>query len=151
MQDSRNPSSTGGVDMRLLTNNGVWGVAGQAIFSRNDNQDIGYGITGEIMKAAGKHFRGSFGGTVKNPELHINRLGFTPRSDLKHGYFWMQYRTRDDIWFIRNSWTNLNFYSDFTLLIILIIKIISISINIFLAQILIIFEFFFFLLPFSLS
>lgn len=111
-QERRHPAMTGGVDWRLFTKNGIWGVQGQVIFSRVDNENIGFGATGSFNKDAGKHIRGGFGFTVKDPHLHINKLGFTPRNDLRHTWGWVQYRTNDDWWIFKNTYNNFNLYAD---------------------------------------
>jgi Domain of unknown function (DUF5916) len=109
-QDSRHSSVTGGVDWRLYTNNGVWSVRGQTVFSRNDNENTGFGIDMAAEKTAGKHVRGAIGMTIKDVHLNLNRLGYLGRNDQRHGWMWMQYRTTDDWWIIRNSWNNINTY-----------------------------------------
>ncbi|MCP4566578.1 MAG: carbohydrate binding family 9 domain-containing protein [FCB group bacterium] len=111
-QDGEHPAVTGGADWRLLTNNGVWGFHGQTIFSRVDNEDVGFGLTGELEKAAGKHFRGCVMWTIKDPNLHINRLGYTSRNDDRRIATWLQYRTTDDWFIFRNTYHNFNFSSN---------------------------------------
>lgn len=109
-QDRRYPASTGGLDWRLYTKNGVWGTNGQVVFSRLDDSHTGFGFTGTLTKEAGKHIRGSVGSTIKDPYLNLNRLGFMSRNDYRSGWAWLQYRTQDNWWIIRNSWNNLNYY-----------------------------------------
>ncbi|GAB4318902.1 MAG: hypothetical protein Kow0074_08360 [Candidatus Zixiibacteriota bacterium] len=111
-QDERHPSTTGGVDWRLFTPGGGWEFSGQVVASRVDNQSTGFGWLAEFSKRSGKHWRGEIGATIKDPNLNISHMGFTPRSDLRHTYAWIQYRTQDDWWIIRNTWNNLNLYSD---------------------------------------
>jgi hypothetical protein len=107
-QDSRYPAVTGGVDWRLLTNSSSWCFRGQTIFSRVDNENIGYASDAVIEKCAGKHIRGAIGLVMKDKNLNINRLGYTQRNDVRNGWMWMQYRTNDDWWIVRNSWNNIN-------------------------------------------
>lgn len=111
-KDGVHPAVTGGVDWRLGTNNNYWILYGQAVFSRNDPSNTGYGVTAQIEKAGGKHVRGSIGGTIKSPELDISNMGYTPRVDTKRFSSWLQYRTTDDWWIFRNTYHNLNFYSE---------------------------------------
>ncbi len=108
-QDQFHPALTGGVDWRLYSGNSVWLFDGQAIFSRVDNENTGYGLDFDISKISGKHFRGSVGGTIKSPELSINRLGYTSRNDTKNINSWVQYRTTDKWWIVSESYNNLNF------------------------------------------
>lgn len=110
-RDSRHPAHTGGIDWRLFTDNSVWGANGQVVFSRVDEEEVGFGFTGEIRKDAGKHIRGAVGGTIKDPHLEVNHLGFISRNDIRHVWSWVQYRTQDDWWIIRNSWNNFNLYA----------------------------------------
>ncbi|HUU46687.1 MAG TPA: DUF5916 domain-containing protein [Acidobacteriota bacterium] len=110
-QDTYHPAVTGGVDWRLYTNNGVWNFNGQTVFSRVDNEDIGFGVSANLEKASGKHVRGSIGVTNKDPNLHINRLGYTSRNDYRVMSGWLQYRTQDDWWIFRNTWNNFNIQS----------------------------------------
>jgi hypothetical protein len=107
-QDTRHPASTGGVDWRLNTKGGGWAFTGQSVFSSVDNQDVGFGGIATIEKTAGKHWRGELGFVNKDVNLNINRLGFTSRIDERRFYSWLQYRTVDDWWIVRNTWTNLN-------------------------------------------
>ncbi|MEE8576838.1 MAG: DUF5916 domain-containing protein, partial [candidate division Zixibacteria bacterium] len=110
-QKNRNPEVTGGVDWRLYTNSGVWMTSGQVVFSRSDIDETGFGLTASFEKASGKHVRGSLGVTIKNPHLRINRLGYTGRANTKQYYAWVQYRTNDDFWIVRNTYNNFNVYS----------------------------------------
>ncbi len=109
-QDYHHPAMTGGVDWRLQTGNGLWGLRGQTVFSRVDNVNTGFGLDVTAEKLAGKHIRGAVGGTIKDPHLQINRLGFTSRNDQQNAWGWIQYRTQDDWWIIRNSYNNFNTY-----------------------------------------
>ena len=109
-QDARYPAVTGGFDWRLYTNDGMWYTDGQSIFSRVDPEHVGFATDISIGKDAGEHVRGAIGLTVKDPHLHINRMGFTSRNDTRHIWTWLQYRTQNDWWIIRNSWNNINFY-----------------------------------------
>jgi len=108
-QDNRNPTSTGGVDWRLSNTNSTTALRGQAVFSRVDPEHVGFGMTVAIDKMIGNHIRGTVGGTVKDPHLHINRLGYTGRTDSRRAYLWIQYRTRDDWFIFRNTFHNFNF------------------------------------------
>ncbi len=109
-QDNRYPVGTGGVDWRLSTDNATYDFSGQMVYSRLHGEKTGFGMTGRLSKNAGKYFRGSIGWTIKDPNLYINRLGFTARNDARSLNAWLQYRTTNDWWFIRNSWHNLNSY-----------------------------------------
>ena len=109
-QDSRYPAVTGGVDWRLNLVNNSWCFRGQTIFSRVDPEQTGFGLDFTIEKSAGKHVRGAVGGLIKDPHLEINRLGYTSRNDYRYGWGWLQYRTQDDWWIIRNTWNNLNYW-----------------------------------------
>ena len=111
-QDTYQPATTGGVDWRLATDDNKWGVRGQAIFSRTSSEDAGYGIDMTIEKLSGKHVRAAIGGTIKNPSLDINRLGFSSRVNSRSTWAWVQYRTSDDWWIIRNSYNNINLNSN---------------------------------------
>ena len=110
-QDRKNPISTGGLDWRLLTKNGIWGFSGQTVYSRVDNENTGYGFEGEFEKAAGEHICGSIGINIKNPDLNLNRLGYLSRNDSRGGWAWLQYRTNDDWWIFRNTYHNINGYT----------------------------------------
>lgn len=110
-QEFYHPATTGGLDWQLYTKNGVWGFGGQSVFSRVDDEHVGFGLAAEVFKAAGKHIRGSIGMTIKDPHLEINRLGYTSRNDYRSGSIWVQYRTQDDWWIVRNSYNNLNGYA----------------------------------------
>ncbi|MEW5796620.1 MAG: DUF5916 domain-containing protein [Candidatus Zixiibacteriota bacterium] len=109
-QDTRHAAVTGGLDWRLFTNNSAWYVRGQSVFSRVDPEHVGFGLDLTLGKDAGKHVRGAVGITVKDPHFQINRLGFTERNNIRNTYLWMQYRTNDDWWIVRNSRNNVNFY-----------------------------------------
>jgi hypothetical protein len=110
-QDTRHPAVTGGVDWNLYTNNGVWRAHGQTVFSRVDPENIGYGVDLTFEKAAGEHVRGSTGIHFRDPHLNLNHIGFLDRNDYRHAWSWLQYRTSDDWWIIRDSWNNFNFYA----------------------------------------
>lgn len=110
-QDSRDPATTGGVDWRLTNSNSTMSFRGQSVFSRVDDQNIGFGMTAHIDKMFGKHFRGEIGATVKDVNLHINRLGYTSRNNSRRTFMWVQYRTQDDWFIFRNTYHNLNFYA----------------------------------------
>lgn len=107
-QDTRYPSVTGGVDWRLQTNNGDWGLQGHSVFSRNDNQHVGFALYTELQKRSGEHWRGELGINIKDPHFNINRLGFSSRNDFRQVFGWVQYRTQNDWWIVRNTYNNLN-------------------------------------------
>ncbi len=107
-QDGRHPAVTGAGDWRLLTNNGVWCFHGQSVFSRVDDEQVGFATDATFRKEAGRHLRGAIGTVIKDRQLQINNLGYTSRNDWRSGWFWLQYRTSDDWWIVRNSWNNLN-------------------------------------------
>lgn len=111
-KDGVHPAMTGGIDWRLGTNDNQWLCYGQTVFSRVDPENTGYGITAQIEKTGGKHVRGSIGGTIKSPELDISNMGYTPRVDTRKFSSWVQYRTTDDWWIFRNTYHNLNFYTE---------------------------------------
>ncbi len=111
-REGRHPAVTGGLDWRLYTNDGKWYARGQAIFSRVDPEDMGYGFDLTMGKDAGEHTRGCFGFTLKNRNLNINHLGYNGRNNSRSAYGWVQYRTNDDWWIVRNSWNNVNFCAD---------------------------------------
>jgi hypothetical protein len=110
-QDKYHPEVTGGLDWRLFTNNGRWLARGQAIFSSTEDTQNGYGFDLTLEKANGKWVRGAVGFTLKDPHLDINKLGYTGRVNSKQVWSWVQLRTSDDIWIVRNSWNNFNFHS----------------------------------------
>jgi len=101
---------TGGVDWRLQTKNNSWGINGQTVFSRVDNEDVGFGVDVNLEKRGGEHWRGEVGIVNKDPNLNINRLGFTSRNDYREIWTWIQYRTSNDWWIIRNTWSNINYW-----------------------------------------
>jgi hypothetical protein len=107
-QNNRNPISTGGLDWRLVTAPGSYGVSGQVVYSRLNGDNIGYGIDGQIEKLSGKHTRASIGGLYYDKKLNLNRLGYLSRNDQKNIWGWFQYRTEDDWWIFRNTYHNFN-------------------------------------------
>ena len=110
-QDQRYPVVTGGADWFLTTNDGTWIVNGQSVFSRNDPDHTGFGFTGQVLKNAGRHWRGSASVMIKDRHLDLNRLGYLGRNDQRRVTGWVQYRTSDDWWIVRNSWNNFNLFS----------------------------------------
>jgi hypothetical protein len=110
-QDTYHPATTGGLDWRLCTNDNAWAVTGQAVFSRVDPDHTGYGATINLEKTGGKHIRGSIGGTVKDPHLRINRLGYTARYDTRLVSAWVQYRNLNPWWIFKETYHNFNFQS----------------------------------------
>lgn len=109
-QDTYHPAMTGGVDWRLNTKDNQWNLNGQTVFSRVDDQDIGFAVDATIQKRGGEHWRGSVGIVNKDPNLNINRLGFTNRNDFREIWSWIQYRTQNDWWIVRNTWNNINYW-----------------------------------------
>jgi hypothetical protein len=109
-QDARHPATTGGIDWRLSSEDGSWIAQGQSVFSRNDNENTGFGLDAEFQKLGGRHILGEVGFTIRDPHLELNRLGYLDRPDWQHGRLWVQYRTQEDWWIVRNTWNNLNFY-----------------------------------------
>jgi len=107
-QDTRHPSLTGGVDWRLRTNSNTWYFNGQAVFSRNDGENVGYGVDCSLGKDGGAHWRGALGFEIEDRYLNINKLGFLGRNDYRDVWTWIQYRTTNDWWIVRNSWNNFN-------------------------------------------
>jgi len=111
-QDSYHAHVVGGLDWRLFLDKGnAWLFTGQAVGSRVDPDDIGYGFYAEIYKCAGQHWRGEVNTTFKSPELQINRLGYTSRSDTRKVATWIQYRATDDWWIFHNTYNNFNAWS----------------------------------------
>ena len=106
------PAITGGVDWRLTTNDNAWVVRGQAIFSRVGYTPAAGGFTTALEKSGGKHVRGEIGFTAKDPNLRINRLGYTPRVDSRRAWSWLQYWTKGEWWIIRESYNNINYSSE---------------------------------------
>jgi hypothetical protein len=102
---------TGAIDWRLFTKNGMWGIDGQSIFSRVDNEKVGFATDLTIRKESGRHMRGAVGTVLKDPHFHINKLGYTSRNDYQEFWTWWQYQTQDDWWIVRNSWNNINYGS----------------------------------------
>ena len=111
-QKSYNPTTTGGFDWRLSTNNNSWQAVGQMVFSRVNGAATGFGINTRLEKTSGKHILGEIGFMLMSPDLRLNRLGFNSRADEKGIWAWVQYRTTDDWWIIKESYNNLNFHSD---------------------------------------
>lgn len=109
-QDGLNPAATGGVDWRLTTNDNGWGFSGQAVFSRTGYKPTAGGLDVTFEKSGGKHIRAAFGGTLKDPNLSLNRLGYTSRVGTRSAWAWVQYRTNDLWWIIRESYSNFNIY-----------------------------------------
>lgn len=110
-QDRRHPAMTGGIDWRLSNATSTISFSGQTVFSRVDNLHTGFGFFWNINKRIGKHLQGAIGGTIKDPHLQINRLGYTSRNDTRRGSAWVQYRTNDDWFIFRNTYHNLNYYA----------------------------------------
>jgi len=110
-QDTRHPSLTGGLDWRMVTNNGNWGFSGQTVFSRNDAEHVGFGIDAILERLSGEHVRGAVGINIEDPYLNNNRLGYNSRSDIRQAWSWVHYRTQNDWWIIRNTYNNLNLSS----------------------------------------
>jgi len=112
-QDTKHPEYVGAFDYRLCTSDAAWHIDGQFVFSRVDGENTGWAWNGDLIsKDAGTHWVGSIGGSIKDPNFDISGLGFTPRNDLRHSWAWVQYRTRDQWFIVRNSWHNLNFSAD---------------------------------------
>ncbi|MDD4051330.1 MAG: DUF5916 domain-containing protein [candidate division Zixibacteria bacterium] len=109
-QDGFYPAMTGGFDWRLTTNNNAWAVYGQAIFSRVGYKPTAGGFDITFEKTGGKHIHAAVGSTIKDPNLSINRLGYTGRVNERSTWAWFQYRTTDLWWIIRESYSNFNFY-----------------------------------------
>ncbi|HUU44862.1 MAG TPA: DUF5916 domain-containing protein, partial [Acidobacteriota bacterium] len=109
-QDAHHPAAAGGVDWRFSTADGSWVAQGQSVFSRNDGVNTGFGLDAEIQKLGGQHIRGEIGVTLRDPYLDLNRLGYLDRPDWQQGRLWVQYRTLDDWWIVRNSWNDFNLY-----------------------------------------
>ncbi|MCP4547808.1 MAG: hypothetical protein GY835_15205 [bacterium] len=108
VQEQALPAVTGGLDWRAVTTNNNWAFSGQGVFSRVDAENTGFGGTINVSKNGGEHIRGSMGGTIKDENLNLNRLGFMGRNGTRSGWAWGQWRTNDDWWIVRNSWNNVN-------------------------------------------
>lgn len=106
------PVATGGVDWRLFTNANDWGAYGQVVFSRVHSKPTGYGFDIAFEKTSGKHIRGAVGGTIKDPSLRLNRLGYVSRIDSRSVWGWTQYRTIDRWWIFQETYNNFNIYAD---------------------------------------
>jgi hypothetical protein len=111
-QDRIHPASTGGIDGRFNTNNGMWTIGTQAVFSRVDPVKTGYGFDLYAEKIGGKHYRGSMSVRINSPDLSLNRMGYQTRKGGQMYSWWLQYRTTDDWWIIRNSYNNINFWTN---------------------------------------
>lgn len=110
-QETMYPALTGAIDWRLLTKNGMWVFRGQSVFSRVNNQNMGTALDLTFEKYSGKHFHAAVGGEFKDKQLQINHLGYTNRNDYREAWLWVQYRSSDDWWIVRNSWNNINMSS----------------------------------------
>jgi hypothetical protein len=109
-QRNKYSSYTGGLDWDLFFSNRSYEVAGQVVGSRMGPGENGAGMLLAAEKSGGKHIRGSFGIEYQSEELDLNRLGFLRRANYLGGWAWMQYRTTDDLWIVRNSYNNINFW-----------------------------------------
>lgn len=109
-QDTYHPSTTGGIDWRLQTNDNDWVFSGMTVFNRNDGVNTGFASYGEITKNGGEHFRGSIYASVKDRYYDLNRVGFSGRNSYRSGGFWVQYKTTKQWWIVRRSWNNFNGY-----------------------------------------
>ncbi len=107
-QDTRHPALTGAVDWRLITNNNYWAFNGQSIFSRVDNENVGFATDLVLEKLSGKHIRAGCGVIIRDTHFDINRLGYADRNNYRAGWLWVQYRTTDDWWIVRDSYNNIN-------------------------------------------
>lgn len=105
------PITTGGYDWRFNNSNSTLTLRNQTVFSRVGDGYVGFGMTAAISKMFGKHFQGEIGATVKDPNLQINRLGYTSRNNSRRAWAWVQYRTMDDWFIFRNTYHNLNLYA----------------------------------------
>ncbi len=110
-QNEYHPATAGGLDWRLYTNDGVWGMCGQIVTSKINDEKAGFGFDGMFEKVAGKHVRGTLGIEIYDPHLDLNKLGFLRRNNWREGWLWVQYRTQEDWFVIRNTWNNFNISS----------------------------------------
>ncbi|MCK5127117.1 MAG: carbohydrate binding family 9 domain-containing protein [candidate division Zixibacteria bacterium] len=113
-QDTDHPATTGGIDWRLQTNNNKWGARGQVVFSRVDNENTGFGFSGEFEKQSGEHVRGSIYWGIKDENLKLNKLGFNSTNGIRNFGSWIQYQTREPWWVFRRTWNNFNSYFTWT-------------------------------------
>ncbi len=104
------PAYTGGIDWELFFKEREYEFGGQTVGSITGEDESGTGIEMYFGKNGGKHFRGSVGAEYESEELDLNRLGFLRRPNYLGGWAWMQYRTTDDFWIIRNTHNNVNFW-----------------------------------------
>ena len=111
-QKGFSPATTGGVDWRLLTNDGKWETSGQVVFSRINHAQTGYAAQFALEKAAGKHFVGAMGLYNKDRNLNINRLGYMERADQRGVWGWLQHRNTDDWWITKEMYNNFNIWSE---------------------------------------
>jgi hypothetical protein len=107
-QGSHRPVATGGLDWRLLTHDRSWSFHGQTVVSKADTGAAGFGVDAVIEKEAGKHWRATTGIIFKDPRLDLNRLGYLNRNDYRESWVWLEYRTSEDWWVVRNSWHSLH-------------------------------------------
>ena len=103
-RDHRHPAATGGLDWNLKTHDGAYGVDGQVVGSRVDAEDAGFGWTATFSELAGEHLRASVTGTVRDPHLRINDLGYVSRNDFRQVNLWVQYRTQTPWAFFRRTY-----------------------------------------------
>jgi hypothetical protein len=111
-QETVHPAMTAGIDWRIFTNDAAWGVSGQAVTSRVDSENTGFGLDMTGEKAAGKHVRGALGIELYDPNLDLNDVGFLYRNDRREGWCWLQYYTQEEWWIFRKTWNNLNGYAE---------------------------------------
>ncbi|MEZ5359328.1 MAG: DUF5916 domain-containing protein [Candidatus Zixiibacteriota bacterium] len=109
-QDTYHPSTTGGFDWRLQTNDNNWVFTGQSVFNRNDADNTGFATYCEILKNGGEHWRGEIYGGVKDRYYDLNRMGFSGRNSYRNFGYWIQYKTTQNWWIVRRSWSNFNGY-----------------------------------------
>jgi hypothetical protein len=109
-QKSQFPNYTGGIDWNLFVNDRNYSTSGQIVGSRLGPGNNGFGYQLEAHKQGGKHVRGSVWHEYETRDLDLNRLGYQRRGNYQGGGTWWQYRTNDDIWIMRNTYHNINFW-----------------------------------------
>lgn len=108
-REKEHPAVTGSLDGAFYTGKRDYSAEVQVVFSRVDPSVTGYGWDLMFQKNSGKHIRGTIGATFVDRYLDLNDLGFLSSNNRRTGYLWVQYRTQDPWWIIRESYNNINF------------------------------------------
>jgi len=99
---------TGGADWNLRFRDGDYKFAGQAVGSRTEDDEQGWGGVLMLEKSGGENWRGSMRSEYRSRDLQLNRMGYLDRPDFKETFTWVQYRTTETWWKIKRSWHNFN-------------------------------------------